>query len=29
MAGQFKCEKCGKTSEKFTHCCGTPMKRTS
>jgi hypothetical protein len=27
MAGQFKCAKCGKTSDKFTQCCGAPMKR--
>jgi len=23
----FKCTKCGKTSPKFTNCCGTPMKK--
>jgi len=27
MADQFKCTKCGKTSPKFTQCCGTPMKK--
>lgn len=27
MADAFKCPKCGKTSAKFTHCCGTPMKK--
>jgi hypothetical protein len=27
MADQFKCTKCGKTSPKFTNCCGTPMKK--
>jgi len=28
MADQFKCMKCGKTSPKFTTCCGTPMKKS-
>jgi len=23
----FKCMKCGKTSQKFTNCCGMPMKK--
>jgi len=27
MADQFKCTKCGKTSPKFTNCCGVPMKK--
>jgi hypothetical protein len=27
MADAFKCPKCGKTSPKFTNCCGTPMKK--
>lgn len=27
MADMFKCPKCGKTSPKFTNCCGTPMKK--
>jgi hypothetical protein len=27
MADQFKCTKCGKTSPKFTNCCGAPMKK--
>jgi len=27
MADQFKCTKCGKTSPKFTSCCGMPMKK--
>jgi hypothetical protein len=29
MADMFKCAKCGKTSPKFTNCCGAPMKRAS
>jgi len=27
MMDQFKCAKCGKTSSKFTSCCGAPMKK--
>jgi hypothetical protein len=27
VADMFKCAKCGKTSPKFTNCCGTPMKK--
>jgi hypothetical protein len=29
MADMFKCPKCGKTSPKFTNCCGTPMKKNA
>jgi len=27
MADPFKCTKCGKTSPKYTNCCGVPMKK--
>lgn len=29
MTDLFKCLKCGKTSPKFTNCCGGPMKKVS
>jgi len=28
MADPFKCTKCGKTSPKFTNCCGMPMRKS-